>query len=540
MENFTSHSIQTLSSDEIKKIEKYRKAKKTAVLAILFSDIVDSTYATEYLGELTYSKLRHVHDELFIRIMTRDNAGLIIKEIGDSFLCVFAEPSAAVLRAIEFQRAIQINKENLTSGNYTITVKIGIHLGQVAVENSLALDIFGGHVNRAARIEALANGGQILTSHSIWENAVGWLKENNEKNIGWVAYGKTKLKGIEDKIEIYSFFPIESGKPLMPRYYRKQRKRKVFYFLSSIVLLLLFLLFAIIKLNHLRDSELACIRKVYYVQFNFSNLSRKTLMSDKLENFIADTLSLKEKLMAQAFNLFYPDSVVSESDLIESYEKDGRVFVRHNRSQYTYYRDTLNLSGTIFIDAKICNTEVKDSILLIFYIEKYPSARERILSVGDESVSLENIYYDFRNVLLEELMATKLATVQGFVLSYKDSIVLFRLNDGANLRKGISIIINRQYHGKQGSENWLADTQEEIDFYQNKPQYSEKLKEAIKKYNQIKMNTNLIRGGTSAELITGRGKVIELKNSIGKALFIRKGIMPWDVPRKGDQVIIAY
>src|SRR4051812_32074122 len=131
MEEVDKLNLQSLSTDEINKIEEFRRAKQTAVLAILFTDIVNSTHATETLGEQTYCKLRHIHDELFTRIMSKDSSGRIIKEIGDSFLCVFAEPSTAVLRAIEFQRAIHSNRENLTVRDYTLKVKIGIHVGQV-------------------------------------------------------------------------------------------------------------------------------------------------------------------------------------------------------------------------------------------------------------------------------------------------------------------------------------------------------------------------------------------------------------------------
>jgi class 3 adenylate cyclase len=188
------NTIPALSSEEITQIDEFRRAKQTAVLTILFSDIEGSTQATEILGEQTFAKLRHIHDDLFVKTMTNENGGRIIKEIGDSFLCIFSEPSTAVLRAIEFQNAIEQNKENLTVGNYTLKVKVGIHLGQVAVENNLTPDIFGRHVNRAARILALAQGGHVLTSQSVWDNASGWLKSANENNIAWQHYGKAILK----------------------------------------------------------------------------------------------------------------------------------------------------------------------------------------------------------------------------------------------------------------------------------------------------------------------------------------------------------
>jgi hypothetical protein len=39
--------IPILNSEEINKIDEFRKAKQTAILAILFSDIENSTYANE-------------------------------------------------------------------------------------------------------------------------------------------------------------------------------------------------------------------------------------------------------------------------------------------------------------------------------------------------------------------------------------------------------------------------------------------------------------------------------------------------------------
>ncbi|MBK7103118.1 MAG: adenylate/guanylate cyclase domain-containing protein [Flavobacteriales bacterium] len=167
--------------------------------------------------------MRHVHDELFKRTITRDGAGTIIKQIGDSFLCVFSEPTAAVQRAVEFQRAVRANKENLTAEGYTLTVRIGIHLGQVAVEDALRPDVFGRHVNMAARIEALATGGQVLTSRSVWENASGWVAGEEGPGIGYIAYGKARLKGFDDPVEVFGFHAKETGALPAPAAIRKRR-----------------------------------------------------------------------------------------------------------------------------------------------------------------------------------------------------------------------------------------------------------------------------------------------------------------------------
>lgn len=73
MKDINNLSLKSLSTDEINKIDAFRKSRQTAVLTILFSDIVNSSHATEKLGEEKYSRLRHIHDELFARIMCADS-----------------------------------------------------------------------------------------------------------------------------------------------------------------------------------------------------------------------------------------------------------------------------------------------------------------------------------------------------------------------------------------------------------------------------------------------------------------------------------
>ena len=81
-----------INPKEIQKVDDFRKAKNTAILTILFTDIVGYTHFTEEVGEKKTNEIRRRHDELFTDIITRDEAGVIIKQIGDSFLAVFAEP----------------------------------------------------------------------------------------------------------------------------------------------------------------------------------------------------------------------------------------------------------------------------------------------------------------------------------------------------------------------------------------------------------------------------------------------------------------
>ncbi|MEO7923487.1 MAG: adenylate/guanylate cyclase domain-containing protein [Chitinophagaceae bacterium] len=536
MESLDKLSFKSLSSEEIDKIEAYRKSKHTAVLVILFSDIVNSTYATENLGELSYSKLRHIHDELFNRIMCRDNAGVIIKQIGDSFLCVFAEPSTAVLRAIEFQRAIHLNKKNLSAKDYTLTVRIGIHIGQVVLENSLSRDIFGSHVNRAARIESIANGGQILTSHAIWENASVWLKDNNENKIGWISYGRTKLKGVENKTEIFGFYPQETGPFATPMIFRKQRQTRKFIWLGGLLLLVILSFFLVKNLNlsnsknNTNISDSNPLRKAYYVEFDFSKPSQ------------LDTILFKDILLSDIITSLYPDSIVTESDLIKSFSKQGKLYVKRDIITpivEKYFADTLNFSGALLIKAISFDTKksfVTFSCSLSLWDRKFLSSNHYTLSSN-----LENLKSYFRNWLQDKILESRLHDIQGLITEGNDSVIFFRLNNGAKLSRDAAIQVSREYSGKEGLNLWLNEHEIKMTYLKDKPQYADEIKKEISDFNSHKdeVTEDLTNAkSTWVFKLNLTGKVIELYDSIGKATWINKGIFPFVKPRKGDLIYL--
>ena len=213
-----------LNQKEIQQIEQFRQSNKTAVLTILFTDIVGFTKFTEDAGEKISTEFRHIHDELFTKTITRDGAGEIIKHIGDSFLAIFAEPSIAVTRALEFQQSLSENRDNLTHNRYTIRVRIGIHLGQVSLEDTIHPDIFGGQVNKTSRIMSVARGGQVIVSDTVKESAITWIRNSEKETIGVQGLGKIKLKGIKEKTGISQVYV--KGKKLKKPKIVKVRNRK--------------------------------------------------------------------------------------------------------------------------------------------------------------------------------------------------------------------------------------------------------------------------------------------------------------------------
>ncbi len=211
-----------ITKEEVSAVDKFRKLKDTSVLTIMFTDIKGFTRLSEEKGELYSHKILGLHNQLLVPAIEKHADGLIVKHIGDSIMAVFHEPSAAVAGALQIQ-------ENLRTFNAehpeleAIEVRIGLHMGQVTVENQMQLDLFGRHVNRASRVESLADGGQIYLTYPVFDSAKGWLESNRAGSLAWVRHGKYFLKGIKTPIEIYEVSDKRHSQPRPPAQGRKKR-----------------------------------------------------------------------------------------------------------------------------------------------------------------------------------------------------------------------------------------------------------------------------------------------------------------------------
>lgn len=174
--------------------ENYRRRKTTSVLAIVFTDIARSTELREQLGEVRYESVREEHDHAVREIIEAKDAGSVVKSTGDGLLAVFAEPSMAVLRCLSLQKSLQSHPH--------FQVRIGIDMGQVAVasKGGIVQDVFGRHVNRAARITAVAEPKHILTSFQVYDCAAGWLQQ---RDVGWRHHGRVALKGFSEGVSLH-------------------------------------------------------------------------------------------------------------------------------------------------------------------------------------------------------------------------------------------------------------------------------------------------------------------------------------------------
>ena len=232
--NVISQSGSLLTDAEIEPIDQFRREHKTAVLVVMFTDLKGSTELAEERGELHSQEIRKQHDRMLREIVERDGYGSVIKTIGDSLMCVFAEPSTAVQRAVEIQQLLHdYNRQHADEAD--MGVRIGIHMGQVTVEDSLRFDVFGRHVNRAARVEGLADAGQILTTLPVYDSARGWLAE---QHVLWHDHGDYHLKGIDEPVRVYEVCPSCNQHPRPPKGQRFSRRvDRRFWFLAICALI---------------------------------------------------------------------------------------------------------------------------------------------------------------------------------------------------------------------------------------------------------------------------------------------------------------
>ncbi len=127
---------------------------ETAQRAVLFVDVTDSTRTYERLGDTQALGLIHQLLGLLDKASAR-HGGAVVKTLGDGMVCVFPHADAAMQAACDMQMvAPEASPERLT-------IKIGFTFGPVVLSEG---DVFGDTVNVCARLVALGNAEQVLTT----------------------------------------------------------------------------------------------------------------------------------------------------------------------------------------------------------------------------------------------------------------------------------------------------------------------------------------------------------------------------------------
>ena len=136
---------------------------RRVVKTFMFTDIVGSTNLLEMLGDEAWNDLLRWHNET-LRGLFVSFEGDEVAATGDGFFVGFDSPDAALACAVAVQRTLL---EHRQKHGFAPQVRIGVHASGAT---QVGRNFQGKGVHEAARIAALAEGGQILASQ---ETATG-------------------------------------------------------------------------------------------------------------------------------------------------------------------------------------------------------------------------------------------------------------------------------------------------------------------------------------------------------------------------------
>lgn len=199
----------SFSHEDISKVEKFAASQKSSVLVIFFDDIKGSSLIKQEMarkeGEEAFQKLRKEHDQVLSEIIMRHGTGEVIKSTGDGLLAVFTEPTTAVEKALEIQAYYR--------NHPYISLRIGMDMGQVRVEKfgGVQKDMFGRHVDWASRAESMADGGHILVTESVYNDASDWV---TRRLVSWKTHGYYFLKPGERPFALFEPYNANITEPM--------------------------------------------------------------------------------------------------------------------------------------------------------------------------------------------------------------------------------------------------------------------------------------------------------------------------------------
>ncbi|MCK4761700.1 MAG: hypothetical protein KAW12_05825 [Candidatus Aminicenantes bacterium] len=170
--------------EEIKKIIRYTEKiidpgeeKVFKKMTVVIADLVGSTSAKDSFGHSKGMNRCLLHNQIAAEIFKKFN-GKVIKFIGDSILATFSESLDAVYASIMFRTVLERIKLPADELKVPLETRISITSGSVQeLVSGLNYDIAGKVVDKAARLQKVADPGQILAEFSVVEKIEIMLKE---------------------------------------------------------------------------------------------------------------------------------------------------------------------------------------------------------------------------------------------------------------------------------------------------------------------------------------------------------------------------
>lgn len=161
---------------------------RRSLKAILAADVVGYARLMGEDATSTLSALRRIRTEVFAPIVSSHD-GSVVKSMGDGWLIAFDSAADAVDCGLKIQESL--------SADETISLRIGIHIGDVTLEDE---DVFGDGVNIAARLqEEIAEPGAVVISEYARRCIEGKLASD------FIELGPQELKNIAEPVAAFAW-----------------------------------------------------------------------------------------------------------------------------------------------------------------------------------------------------------------------------------------------------------------------------------------------------------------------------------------------
>ncbi len=199
------------------------EASEKQTVVLLFTDVVDSVGLTARVGPELFVEYIERHDFLIKEALQEVTGARVLQHTGDGFLIRLGAPSDAVRLALKIQ--CLLGHESWP--DEPLVVRIGLHLGEVieiTEQNTGVTKPVGFAINLASRVMSLAQGGQILMTRVVFDDARQYVKQHpavphvrdvENLPLQWPAHGRYLFQGSDEPMEIFEV-GIPGVAPLTP------------------------------------------------------------------------------------------------------------------------------------------------------------------------------------------------------------------------------------------------------------------------------------------------------------------------------------
>ena len=203
------------------------RSSRRKLAAILSADAVGYSRLMAADEAATVETLKAYRD-IIVRLVAR-HGGRVVNAPGDALLAEFPSAVEAVQAAIEIQQSVEGHNIELEADR-RMQFRIGVNLGDVIEESDGT--IYGDGVNIAARLEALAEGGGVCISSTVYDAVEGKLA------LGFDFLGEHQVKNIAKPVRVYRVRAESKPPSARPRAKRRMQWQIAVPAVALILLLL--------------------------------------------------------------------------------------------------------------------------------------------------------------------------------------------------------------------------------------------------------------------------------------------------------------